>query len=387
MKILEHLNTFPLPKLNVSETKISLRGTGIIYGQFEIFNEAEGELYGEILQTSDFISFFPQTFEANRVTVQYSIDLTGISGEIQTAAVIKTNGGERVIDFFITANRPDVLERDGFVMAEIADFAEYARAHPAKARKLFLRGEFMEWLISLGYPGMQMYENFLNDPNKERAVDNFLVLNGCKQKAAIMLADKDLYHKIGLWEDVVTGSIKMKKTAWGFAEGTLEVTKGANWLKLTKDKVISSDFDGQSMAEVHYMVMANEVKGRDTAQVVLNDDEKIDIRVSPAQAFEARLDKQSFFFEDDGKLMVTNNTGRDIFIEISCENFVRFEAKRYLINKYTQIDFSVKYTNFRASSLSFKKQTHAQSYIQITAVGDDERAGTSRRIPITLWAN
>ena len=386
MEILEHLNTYPLPKLALSETKISLRGTGIIYGQFEIFNDAEGELYGEILPMADFISFSPVSFVSNAVTVEYTIDLTSINGEVQTGALIKTNGGERVLDFLITANRPDVLERDGFVMAEIADFADYARTHPMEARKLFLRQEFMEWLISLGYPGMQMYENFLNDPNKERAVDNFLVLNNCKQKASVMMADRDLYHKIGMWEDVITGSIKLKKSTWGYAEGALQVTAGNEWLKLTKDKVESRDFDGQNMAQVHYMILAPEVKGRDTAQVVLNDDEKINIRVSPAQAFEAKLDKQSFFFEDTGKLAITNNTGRDIFIEINCDNFIRFDAKRYLINKYAQIDFSVKYTNFRASTLSFKKQTHAQSYIQITAVGEGQ-AGFSKRIPITLWAN
>jgi len=385
-RALAHLEQYPPPKLTISEPKISLQGSGMLYGEFEIYNGVDGDLTGTITSMADFISFSPNTFSGNRVRVEYTVDLTGLNGDIQSGAVVTTSGGERVLDFYITANRADVLERDGLVMADLGDFGEYARAHPVEARKLFGRQDFMMWLLNLGYPSMDMYENFAGDPNKERAVDNFLVLNGIKTKAVVLPVVRDLSHKIGLWDDVVTGSVKLKKTAWGFAEARLEVLGDVKWLKLTNDKIASSDFDGQNMAEVHYMVIADKLEGHDSAQLLLNGEHKINIRVTPAAAFEARLDKQSFFFEDNGKLHIKNNTERDIFVDVSCEHFVKFDAKRYLIGQSAEIDFSIKYSNFKTSSLSFKKQLYAETYIQIVAVGDGQ-AGFSKRLALTLWMN
>jgi len=385
-KNLQHLEFYPAPKIVLSESKISLKGAGLLYGNFEIYNSAEGELVGSITPMVEFISFSPNTFSGNRIQVEYTVDLTGLNGDIQTAAVITSNGGEAVLDFYITANRGDVLERDGHVMADLADFAEYARLQPVEARKLFGRHDFVLWLMNLGYSSMDMYENFANDANKERALDNFLVFNGSKSKAVVLPAQRDLTHQIGMWEDVVTGSLKLKKTTWGYADGELEVAKGADWLKLSKTKLVGSDFDGQNMAEVHYMVLADKVAGRDMGQVLLNGEHKINIWLSPAAAFDARLDKQSFFFEDTGKLLLTNNTGRDIFIEIACEDFVRFDSKRYPVGQRLEIEFSLKYGSFRASTLSFKKQLYAETSIQVVVVGESG-TGFSRRLPLTLWAN
>ncbi|MCL2169448.1 MAG: DUF5717 family protein [Defluviitaleaceae bacterium] len=384
-KNLIHLEQHPPPKLVLSEAMVSLRGSGLMYGSFEVRNGAGGELSGFIAPMADFISFSPISFEGNRVTVEYTVDLTGLTGDIQTGAIITTNGGERVLDFYITANRPDVIERDGVVMSDMADFADFARAHPVPARTLFGRHDFMVWLLNISYSNMDMYENFMNDPNKERAVDNFLIFNDCKSKARVMPAHGSYSHLVGLWDDVVTGSIILRKSTWGYAAASLEVTKGADWLKLSKDKIASSDFDGQNMAGVHYMVMANQLKGREIGEVTLNGEHKISIHASPAPAFEARLSKGSLFFEDTGKLIVTNNTGRDIFIDIDCEPFVRFDAKRYLVSQTAEIDFTVKYSNFKTSSLSFKRQMYAQTFIHVVAINEGTSFG--KRLPLTLWSN
>ncbi|MDR2166533.1 MAG: DUF5717 family protein [Clostridiales bacterium] len=385
-KHLVHLELYPPPKLALSESKIMLRGAGILYGNFEISNGGDGELVGTIAPMADFISFSPSSFASNKIQVEYSVDLSGLVGEIQTGAVITTNGGERVLDFHITVNRADVLVRDGVVMADLEDFAEYAKAHPVAARALFGRQDFMMWLLNMGYPSMDIYENFAADPNKERAVDNFLVFNGNKSKAKVIVENQDITHSIGLWEDVVTGSINLRQTTWGYAEANLEVIRGEEWLKLSKNKVSGGDFGPDNLAKMHYMILPKELEGRDLGQIALTaaDEQKITIRCSPAAAFDARLDKTSFFFEDRGKLIVVNNTGTDLFIDISCENFIKFEAKRYLISQSAEIDFEVKYGSHRAATLSFKKQLYVETYIHVVAVSSG--ANYARRLAMTLWS-
>jgi len=374
------------PKLNISEEKIDLRGFGLIYGNVEITNAGEGSLSGSILSMSDFLTFSVENFESNKIVVEYTLDLVGLSGEIFTSAVVTTNGGEKVIDFHILVNPPDILERDGYVMTNLGDFTEYARAHPIAARSLFGRQDFMLWLINMNYPAMDIYERFIKDPNKERALDNFLVFNGTKVKARIMAETRDLSHSISISEDVATGSIVLRKTTWGFAEATLGIETDKNWIKLDKDKLTSNDFDGENLCEAHYMIFPEYLQGRETAIITLNADggeEKIHIRASFAPAFSARLDKQSFFFEDKGKLFIENNTGHDLLIDISCENFVRFAAKRYHIGKSAEIDFEIKFSTFKAATMSFKRQNYAETYINVVAIDSGKTYG--KKMQLTLW--
>ncbi|MCL2753240.1 MAG: DUF5717 family protein [Defluviitaleaceae bacterium] len=380
------LEQFPAPKLNISERKISLRGFGLIYGNVEISNAGEGNLVGSILPVADFLSFSPKNFEGNRIDAEYTLDLTGLSGEIITSAVVVTNGGEKTIDFHIAINPPDVLTWEGYVMTEISDFASYAREHPIAARSLFGRQDFMLWLINMNYPAMDIYERFIKDPNKERALDNFLVFNGAKVKAKILAETKDAAHSISISDDVVTGSIVLRKTTWGFAEAAIEVEGEKKWIKLDKNKITSADFDSENLCQAHYIIFPEHSTGRETAVITLNADgieQKIHIRASFAAAFSARLDKQSFFFEDKGKLIVENNTGHDLLIDISCENFVKFAAKRYHISKTAEIDFEIKFSSFKTATMSFKRQNYAESYINVVSINGGK--SYSKKMQLTLW--
>ncbi|MCL2576154.1 MAG: DUF5717 family protein [Defluviitaleaceae bacterium] len=384
-KRLPFLEQFPQPKLNISETKISLRGFGLIYGAIEISNAGDGVLAGSIASISDFLSFSPESFEGNKVTIEYTLDLGGISGEILANAVVTSSGGERVIDFHIIVNPPDVLERDGYVMADLSDFAEYARTNTIAARSLFARHEFMVWLLNMNYSQLDIYEKIAADPNKERALDNFLVFNGEKMKAKILPETRDLSHSISITDTAITGSIVLRKTTWGFAECSLEVIQGEKWLKLSKSKLVSSDFDDENLTQIHYIIMPEYLSERETAIVTIDGEgnEKVHIRASFAPAFSARLDKQSFFFDDKGKLIIENNTGHDLLIDINCENYVKFAARRYHIGKMAEIDFEIKFGSFKQASLSFKKQMYAETFIHVVAIDAGKTYG--KRMELTLW--
>lgn len=384
-KYLALLEQFPPPKLVVSPKNIRHKGAGIIYGTLEIKNQTDEELFGTITSMADFLTFLPGSFVGNKITVEYTLDLVGLSGEIGTSAVITTNGGEIVVDFHITVNPPDVLTKDDLVLADLNDFATYVRTYPIPARQLFTRHDFMAWLMGMNYPNMDIYDSFATDPNRERAVDNFLVFNGKKYKAKIVPEAGNLAHSIGMWEDTVTGSIVLRKTTWGYAEADLHVIAGEKWLKLSKSKVTSADFDEKNRAEIHYIILPSESKGHDTAIVLLKGDQdhKIHINITSAAAFDVRLDKETFFFDDKGKLFITNNTGQDLMIDIACEPFVKFDARRYLIGRTAEIDFEIKYGSIKAASFALKRQMYAESHIHVVAIESGKSYG--RRLPLTLW--
>ncbi|MCL2620615.1 MAG: DUF5717 family protein [Defluviitaleaceae bacterium] len=384
-KRLALLEQFPIPRLAVSPTNVRHKGAGIIYGTLEIENQTDGELVGTIASMADFITFSPESFSGNKTTVEYTLDLIGLSGEIGTSAVITTNGGEIVVDFHITVNPPDVLTKDDLILADLDDFTAYVKTQPIAARQLFTRHDFMAWLMGMNYPNMDIYERFASDPNKERAVDNFLVFNGKKYKAKIVPETTNLAHSIGMWEDTVTGSIVLRKTTWGYAEADLRVVAGENWFKLSKNKVTATDFDAENGAEIHYMILPTESEGRDTAVVLVEGDQdhKIHIHSTSAAAFDARLDKETFFFDDKGKLLITNNTGQDLMIDIACEPFVKFDARRYFIGRTAEIEFEVKYGSIKAASFALRRQMYAESHIHVVAIDSGKSYG--RRLPLTLW--
>jgi hypothetical protein len=384
MNRLAHLEN-PAPKIALSADRIDAQGSELVEGSFEVFNIGEGELEGRIDAAADFLSFGADSFAGNKVNIDYSLNLQGLTGEHKVAAVITSNGGEKIVSFNVKVNPPAIVRGDAKI-ATLEHFVEYLRKNPVEGRRLFGQKDFMIWLFNMGYPSMDIYERLAADPNKERAVDNFLIFNGLKNKAAIVAQQTDIVAGIGHDESVVTGGINLRKTTWGFAEANLHVRKGADWLKVTKSRVSTADFGEDNMAEMDYIIMADEIKRRDVAIVDVVTDSgatsSIRLQCNVSGAFEARLDKEAYFFEDRGRLLLHNNTGRDLMIDIYCENFIKFEAQRYFIGKYAEIDFQIRFSSLKAATLAFKKQLRAETFIHIRASG---RGDSVKRLKLRLW--
>ena len=385
MNRLAHLE-YPVPKIALSADRIDAHGAEFIEGSFEIFNIGEGELEGRIEASADFLSFAAETFTGNKVNIDYSINLNEIRGEHKVSAIITSNGGEKIVTFDVKANPPAIVRGDAKI-ATLEHFVDYLRKSPVDGRRLFGQKDFMIWLFNMGYPSMDIYERLASDPNKERAVDNFLIFNGLKNKAGIVAEQTDLVVNIGHDDSVATGGIRLRKTTWGFAEASVTVRQGADWLKVTKSHVAASDFDEDNIAELDYIIMADEIKRRDAAIVDVVTDTgsvtSIRLQCNISGAFEAGLDREAYYFEDRGKLQLHNNTGRDLMIDIYCENFVKFEAQRYFIGKYAEIDFQIKFSSLRAATLAFKKQLRAATHIHVRAqvAGRD----STKKLTLRLW--
>ena len=385
MNRLAHLE-YPVPKIALSSDRIDAQGADFVEGSFEVFNIGEGELEGRVDSTVDFLSFPADTFMGNKVNIDYSLNLEGLSGEHKAAAVITSNGGEKVVTFDVKVNPPAIVRGDAKI-ATLEHFMDYLRKNPVDGRRLFGQKDFMIWLFSMGYPSMDIYERLAADPNKERAVDNFLIFNSLKNKASIVAEQSDIVANIGYGESVATGGMRVRKTTWGYAEADLNVRQGAGWLKVTKSRVTTADFDDDNTAEIDYIIMADEIKRRDVAFVDMATDcgrvRSIRVQCNISGAFEARLDREAYYFEDRGKLFLHNNTGKDLMIDIYCENFLKFQAQRYFIGKYAEIDFQIKFSSLKAATLAFKKQLSAATHIHIRAAtgGRD----SAKKLTLKLW--
>ncbi|MCL2375853.1 MAG: DUF5717 family protein [Defluviitaleaceae bacterium] len=382
---LAHLE-YPTPKIALSTDKIEAHGTGIVEGSFEVRNISEGELSGRIEPTIDFLNFSSDIFRGNKVKIEYSLNLEGMIGTHKAAAIITSNGGEKTITFDVRATAP-AIARDGVKIATLEHFAEFVRKSPVEGRRLFGQKDFMIWLFNMGYPSVSTYERFLDDPNKDRAVDNFLIFNGLKNKAGLVVENADTIVKIGHGESAITGGIHLRKTTWGYAEADFHVRQGASWLKLSKSRVTTADFNKENAAEVDYIIMADEIKQRETALVDVKSNcgamQTARIQCNISGAFEARLDREIYHLEDRGKLFLHNNTGKDLMIDIYCENFIKIEAKRYFISKYAEIGFDIKFSSLKAATLAFKKQLHSTTEIHIRAL--TEGRVTVKKLKLKLW--
>ncbi|MCL2573310.1 MAG: DUF5717 family protein [Defluviitaleaceae bacterium] len=384
-KLLTHLE-YPSPKIALSTDRIDARGAELVEGSFEVFNIGEGELEGRIDSASDFLSFPTDTFAGNKVSIDYSINLEGLTGEHKATAILTSNGGEKIVAFEIKVNPPAIV-RGTNKIATPEHFMEYLKKNPIDARRLFGQKDFMIWLFNTGYQSMDIYEKFAADPNKERAADNFLIFSGLKNKADIVPEQTDIVANIGHGESVATGGLCLRKTTWGYAEADFKVRQGERWFKLTKERIISADFADDNTTELDYIIMAEEIKRRDVAIVDVIADcgqtRSIRVQCNISGAFEAKLDKEAYHFEDSGKLLLHNNTGKDLMIDIYCENFVKFEAQRYFIGKYAEIDFQIKFSSLKAATLAFKKQLQAATYVHIraAAAGRD----SVKKLKLKLW--
>ena len=385
----------PTPKIALSTSRFDLEGSGIIEGRFDVSNIGEGQLCGTIESTSDALSFHPAEFAGNKSQISYQIDLNNLSSQARhrLTAVVTSNGGEKQLVFDVGVNPPALTTKDGTNIATLEHFLEYAKRRPIEARQVFTQKEFMILLFNTGYHAMNIYETFAADPNKERGVDNFLVFNGLKPKSALVFTPdgSDITVSAGPLETAVTGGFRVRRSTWGFLETHITVSPEARWLQLSKTKLSAADFDENNTAEIDYMIITKHLPQHrgNTAIITFSDNTQnnITIRCNMAEPFEARLDRQAYHFEDKGTLHLVNNTGRDLMVDIHCEGYVKFGAKRYYISSAADINFDIKFSALKAASFAMRKHLYTPSEIHVVAAGDDF-SGVVRpvkKLRLTLW--
>jgi len=383
----------PLPVLDVSTEAIHIKTGGISSGEMVVKNSGGGTLKGFVTSRHRALIFSPTEWAGNTQTLRYTFDAAltdATDGDFETMVYVCTNGGEAAIPVTAQQTQMTITTRDGTVISNVRDFYEYALVQPAEARQIFTDGEFYMLLLAVGYPYMEVYENLHKDANRERAMDNFFILSGMKQKTTANLPQTSfLFDRRPYDATPVRGYITVEKSDAGFYEAPIELENAPPWLTFSANRLLSSDFDEEQRARIPFaispaMIRLDEAGGmryaRERVYIADHESEIVFRRLPPLQA---QLNRDSFRYDDHGVIEITNNTGADLPVEVYCkDSFIRFKARSYLVGARYEIPFTVKLSAFTNAGRFFRKMPFMRTSIVVKGV----RPGVVHRLEIPLSA-
>lgn len=365
----------PLPQIrsDIGKIRVSVGATGTYSGAFHIQNTGGSTLRGRVWSKTEHVVFQPMEWEGNMQVMRYRINGEGlqVGSRIESTAIISSNGGEISIPIEITVTPPALYIDDEKALHSLKDFAAYANSDFQQAKEVFLSPSFLQWLRQNGEEKwMPIYEHLLVDANKERVLENFLVLTGWKQRPKLTLEDGVIQTPVLPNEKkVLKKSVKIKKAGAGFTEG--KVSANAPWIKVSVEEFQTRDFVEDDLL-IPFEIVTKALPGRHNigALEITSDDQTLgaEIVVTRLPWLEIKLSRPSFRLEDKGHVIVENHTGEDLMLEIQPEEkWIQFQAKKYFISRHAEIPFEVLLNTWNRwmSQPSFKKQPFYQTKIQI----------------------
>jgi len=384
----------PRPVLSVDTDFISIETKDTHTGTIHIKNIGGGELCGSILSRCRGLTFEPSNFKGNSTRVNFTFNAAAAGlgiGEARDANFfITSNGGEKKVDVFAKLTKMSITAPDGTIIANIQDFYEYSRSHPAQARRLFTDSEFYMLLLASGYEYMEVYESLHKDANRERALDNFLILSGLKKKTTLSVIGD--YGESGTRfefsqapgvSQTISGEFHVKKSDDGYAELPLVPKGGAEWLTISSGKLTTADFDETNIATVTFTIDPGKIKTTFAQEEIPVGDFIIEIVYRRLPPLVLRLSRDSYRYSDRGTIEVTNHSGAAMQVSVFCpENYIRFAAKSYPVDDSAEIPFDVKLSAFLNAQLLFRKLPFMETVIEIKA----KSPGTEYKkvLPITI---
>jgi len=341
----------PLPNLTADADKIAVETAGGYEGTFTVKNTGGGELTGRILSNSSAVTFTPDTFAAKKTAVFYHIDTSALApGDvIRTSAVILSNGGEKIIPIIIKALPFCIETKEDVKIASLKDFARYAKKYPEAALSLFSSNDFKTLLKETMHPHIKAYEDLLRDPVRQRALDNFLVINKIKKQAVVTPDEKTVTVTVNPYKnEAAAGSIIYNRSTWGYLDIPLTKQKGVKWLTLSKDRLTGDDFDEENEAMADFIVTPQDLTQADCEIIKAGEDCAVYIYAKRCPPLTANLQKECFTQNEKGFIEVTNNTDRDVLMEVTATDAcLRFEGAKYaVVGQTARIPFEVKLTGF-----------------------------------------
>ncbi|MCL2364990.1 MAG: DUF5717 family protein [Defluviitaleaceae bacterium] len=377
----------PLPVLNVSAEAIHIEIGSTSSGELIVKNSGGGTLKGYVTSRHRALTFSPSEWVGNAQTLQYTFDTAladGADGDFETMVYVCTNGGETAIHVTARQAQMVITARDGTVISSVREFYQYSLAQPAAARQIFTDGEFYMLLLAVGYPYMEIYENLHKDANRERAMDNFFILSGMKQKTTATLPQTSFVFDRRPYDATpVRGYITVEKSDAGFYEAPIEVENAPPWLTFSANRLLSGDFDADNRARIPFAISPAMINTRYACERVYIANHEAEIIFRRLPPLQAKLNRDSFRYDDHGVIEITNNTGVDLSVEVFCkDSFVRFNARSYLVGGRYEIPFSVKLSAFSHAGRFFRKTPFMRTSIIVKGA----RPGVVHRLEIPLSA-
>ena len=357
----------PILSIDISHIEVSVGSQG---GSFNIKNTGGGTLSGRIQARSPSISFSPQSWSGNMQEITYSfLPEEHPSGSFETVAYVSSNGGEIKIPISISNTPMTIHTEDDTVIASLEEFYNYAGTNPKDAMRIFVSSEFYMLLLSTGNRYMPVYESLHKDPNRERAMDNFFIVSGLKKKTTLVI-EKQCIDIVATGTNKVYEYITVQKSDSGYADAPVTVAGGATWINLSTNRLVSSDFDEANRSLVGFSVDPLRVTAPFIQEHILVGTQSCEITFRRGAAFNMRLNRTGYRYEDRGILEVTNNTGVNMTLDVYCQDrYIRFNAASYLVIDKQSIPFEIRPTAMASAQRLFRRLPYVSSYIDVRAHG------------------
>lgn len=249
---------YEMPKLLVSEEEIvlTLNAGTKLEGSLHISNSAGVKMKGILYVTGRILTLEANRFVGAECTISYYIDAALLqAGEQHTGAIsIVSDCGETQIPFSITAASPCCESTLGSVH-DLFQFANLAHMNWQEATELFSSPKSFEAILKNEPKWRIAYEQLLESPSKEQALEQFLVMVHKKKHCSFSVETKEL--KLQADTKNFVEHLTITKEHWGFLD--LTVTTDASYLQLSKNHFTAADFTG-GRAELEFMVKAEQMK-------------------------------------------------------------------------------------------------------------------------------
>lgn len=361
---------------NISESTIEIEVYPTIpfIGSFIIFNIGGGTLEGSIFCDNNII-FEVNNFKGNNVTINYNINISIASQEtINTEAIISSNGGEYTIKFVIKVKPPTIFFHD-FPINSLKSFFEFWKTQPTLAKKIFIKHDFYLWLYAINYEYIDIYEQFRNDPNKERGISNFFVFNKLKDPPRLSLVSQVITYNINPYiQDKYNGTITINRQGDGFIDEGIKYN--APWLTFTKHNITTSDFKNSNSINLEYIIDRNLLQKRvqHCFITLTSGSGRVTIKTSIKNFLELKLNGNYLSTRGAFSLYAKNNTNEPISIEVEAlDNFIKFEKSVYIINNEMHIPFEIRLSTLQLAQKSIRRRPVFTSIIRVKSKYRDKK--------------
>lgn len=383
---IEQLFEYSMPVLKTDVEKIAVNISGISEGYIKIKNAGGGRLMGEVFSNTESLVFDENKFEGS-ARLRYEINTASFSpgDRIMSNIVILSTGGEANIPVIINVMPKPFSPDERYTLFSVRDFYSYAKAEPVAARRCLLSSEFMLWLKSIGFEHMDVLEEIINDPNKERAIDNFFVLSGTKKKVDL-LCDKNIFeYKLdGKKNEILNGIVSLKKTAPGYINAKVYKKKNKRWLNVFCDGLRSSDFDDELKTEVYFEIDTALIRDEgDEEEIIFEADKAIGVKIRAIKlpAASVKINKQCFGFEDSGEIRIKNNSGERLAFYIKAsESCIKLSRDKFYVGDSAVIPFRVKASIIAKNMLELQRIPYIDVKISLTTFYKGERMSFHKNI-------
>ena len=236
-------------KIRISCADARLEGTvpALERTRFETTVSAGGErLKGLIYSTDPHVKPANTGFVGTECKIAFDVAPGSSSGDITGCLQLVSNAGELSIPYcFKVSPAGDSSQFPG----TLKDLTDAARADACQAAALFVMPGFDQCAF-MGEPGIAaLYEGLKGQPSRERALEEFLIGTGQKERVtAELVEDGCLFTRES---NTLSGEIVLMRSGWGHLDLTLEEDGGI--IELETDSIYSRDFDGDE-CHIRYAV-------------------------------------------------------------------------------------------------------------------------------------